>query len=163
MRIVDIRLRTVPISRYADPAVDGGGLDTTAVAVVTDVERDGGPVVGFGFSSIGRFGQSGLIRDRFAPRLLAADDGSLTTASGDDVDPFRAWDRMMDIEKPGGHGERCVAVGTLDMAVWDAASKIAGSPCTGSSPTWSGVPVPRPRSPCTPAAGTATRPMTSRA
>ena len=23
-------------------------------------------------------------------------------------------------EKPGGHGERCVAVGTLDMALWDA-------------------------------------------
>src|SRR3546814_13236566 len=30
--------------------------------------------------------------------------------------------------KPGGHGERCVAVGTLDMAVWDAAAKVAGLP-----------------------------------
>jgi L-alanine-DL-glutamate epimerase-like enolase superfamily enzyme len=31
-------------------------------------------------------------------------------------------------EKPGGHGERSVAVGTLDMAIWDATAKIAGQP-----------------------------------
>jgi D(-)-tartrate dehydratase len=31
-------------------------------------------------------------------------------------------------EKPGGHGERSVAVGTLDMAIWDATAKIAGKP-----------------------------------
>jgi L-alanine-DL-glutamate epimerase-like enolase superfamily enzyme len=35
---------------------------------------------------------------------------------------------MMAGEKPGGHGERCVAVGTLDMALWDAAAKIADLP-----------------------------------
>ena len=35
---------------------------------------------------------------------------------------------MMRGEKAGGHGERCVAVGTLDMAIWDAAAKIAGQP-----------------------------------
>jgi len=31
-------------------------------------------------------------------------------------------------EKPGGHGERCVAVGTLDMTLWDAAGEIAQEP-----------------------------------
>ena len=35
---------------------------------------------------------------------------------------------MMTNEKPGGHGERSVAVGTIDMAVWDAVAKIAGLP-----------------------------------
>ena len=35
---------------------------------------------------------------------------------------------MMHNEKPGGHGERSVAVGTIDMAVWDAVAKIAGKP-----------------------------------
>ena len=35
---------------------------------------------------------------------------------------------MMGNEKPGGHGERSVAVGTIDMAVWDAVAKIAGKP-----------------------------------
>jgi D(-)-tartrate dehydratase len=120
MRIVDIRERTVPLSRYADPAIPSSGLNTSAVAVVTDVLRDGVPIVGFGFSSIGRFAQGGLIRERFAPRLLAEPEDAL--------DPFRAWDLMMAEEKPGGHGERCVAVGTLDMALWDAAAKIAGQP-----------------------------------
>jgi D(-)-tartrate dehydratase len=31
-------------------------------------------------------------------------------------------------EKPGGHGERSVAVGVIDMAVWDAVAKIEGKP-----------------------------------
>jgi D(-)-tartrate dehydratase len=31
-------------------------------------------------------------------------------------------------EKPGGHGERSVAVGTLDMAVWDAVAKVEEKP-----------------------------------
>ncbi|MCC7452218.1 MAG: mandelate racemase [Anaerolineae bacterium] len=128
MRIVEIRDQTVPISRYADLGVPSGNLTTTVVAVITDVKRDGRPVVGFGFSSIGRFGQSGLIRERFAPRLLAAREDELLTTVGDNIDPFRAGDCMMQDEKPGGHGERCVAVGTLDMALWDAAAKIAGKP-----------------------------------
>jgi L-alanine-DL-glutamate epimerase-like enolase superfamily enzyme len=128
MRIVEIRERTLPISRYADPAVPSGGLTTSAVAVVTDVQRGGCPVTGYGFASIGRFAQGGLIRERFAPRLLAAADTELADAAGTNLDPFRAWQVMMAGEKPGGHGERCVAVGTLDMALWDAAAKIAGLP-----------------------------------
>src|SRR5215475_7164328 len=128
MRIVEIRERTLPISRYADPAVPSGGLTTSAVAVVIDVQRGGDPVTGYGFASIGRFAQGGLIRERFAPRLLAAADIELTDAAGTNLDPFRAWQVMMSGEKPGGHGERCVAVGTLDMALWDAAAKIAGLP-----------------------------------
>lgn len=128
MRIVDIRERSVAISRYADPAIPSGGLTTSAVTVVTDVVRDGRPVVGHGFGSIGRFAQGGLIRERFAPRLLAAPDGALADDSGTNLDPLRAWAVMMAGEKPGGHGERCVAVGTLDMALWDAVGKIAGLP-----------------------------------
>jgi L-alanine-DL-glutamate epimerase-like enolase superfamily enzyme len=128
IRIIDIRARTVPISRYADPGIPSGGLNTTVVAIVTDVRHDGTPIVGFGFSSIGRFGQSGLIQERFAPRLLAAREDELATESGDNIDPLRAWQCMMQDEKPGGHGERSVAVGTLDMALWDAAAKIAGLP-----------------------------------
>ena len=128
MRIVDIHERTLSISRFADPAVPSGGLTTSAVVVVTDVQRGGGPVTGYGFASMGRFAQGGLIRERFAPRLLAAADTELADASGTNIDPFRAWQAMMVGEKPGGHGERCVAVGTLDMALWDAAAKIAGLP-----------------------------------
>jgi D(-)-tartrate dehydratase len=128
VRIVEVRERSIPISRHADPALPSGGLTTSAVALLTDVVRDGRPVVGYGFASMGRYAQGGLIRERFAPRLLSARDADLVSPDGRNIDPFRAWTLMMADEKRGGHGERCVAVGTLDMALWDAAAKIAGLP-----------------------------------
>jgi D(-)-tartrate dehydratase len=128
MRIVDVRELSVPISRHADPSMPSGGLTTSMVAVITDVTRNGKPIVGYGFASIGRFAQGGLIRERFAPRLLAAGDIDVMDEAGTNLDPFRAWKVMMTGEKPGGHGERSVAVGTLDMALWDAAAKIAQLP-----------------------------------
>jgi L-alanine-DL-glutamate epimerase-like enolase superfamily enzyme len=149
MRILDISERSVPISRYADPATSPGGLTTSIVAVVTDAVLHGEPAVGYGFSSMGRFAQGGLIRERFAPRLLGASEGELANAEGTNLDPFRAWNTMMAGEKPGGHGERCVAVGTLDMALWDAAAKIANQPlyrflarhADAGDPPIAGVPV----------------------
>jgi D(-)-tartrate dehydratase len=127
--------------------VSGGSLTTSVVALVTDVKREGKRVVGFGFSSFGRFGQSGLLRERFVPRLLASGEADLLTTTGDNFDPFRVWNCLMQDEKPGGHGERGVAVGTLDMALWDAAAKIAGQPllrflaeATGRCPTSTRVP-----------------------
>jgi len=128
MRILDIVERAIPVSRYVDPALPSGGLTTSLLAVVTDVMRAGKPVVGYGFASIGRFAQSGLIRERFAPRVLNAAPTALLDDSETNIDPFRAWRVMMTGEKPGGHGERCVAVGTLDMAIWDLAAKIAMQP-----------------------------------
>src|SRR4029077_17953288 len=86
------------------------------------------PVVGYGFNSNGRYGQGGLIRERFAPRLMEADPNTLLDAAGDNLDPDKVWAALMSNEKPGGHGERSVAVGTIDMAVWDAVAKIAGEP-----------------------------------
>ena len=103
-------------------------MTTSLVAVVTDVVRDGRRVVGYGFNSNGRYGQGGLIRERFAPRLLEADPKTLLDADGDNLDPDRVWHTLMRNEKPGGHGERSVAVGTIDMATWDAVAKISGQP-----------------------------------
>ncbi|TXH32459.1 MAG: mandelate racemase [Rhodospirillaceae bacterium] len=127
MRIVDIREQAIPISRFLDPVLPSGGLTTSIVAVITDIQRNGQPIIGYGFSSFGRYGQSGLIRERFAPRLVAS-TADLATPDHYHLDPRRAWTAMMQGEKPGGHGERCVAVGTLDMAIWDAAAKIADLP-----------------------------------
>ena len=101
-------------------------MTVSLVAVVTDAVRDGRRVVGYGFNSNGRYGQGGLIRERFAPRLLEAEPETLLNEAGDNLDPDRVWRAMMANEKPGGHGERSVAVGTIDMAVWDAVAKIAG-------------------------------------
>jgi hypothetical protein len=70
MRITQIRECAIPVLRYADPAIPSGGLTTNLVAVSTDVVRDGKPVVGNGFASMGRFAQGGLMRERFIPRLM---------------------------------------------------------------------------------------------
>ena len=129
MRIIDVVEITKPIaSPIRNAYIDFSKMTASLVAVVTDVIRDGRRVVGYGFNSNGRYGQGGLIRERFRDRILAADPSSLIDDSGDNLDPHRIWAAMMANEKPGGHGERSVAVGTLDMAVWDAVAKIAGQP-----------------------------------
>jgi L-alanine-DL-glutamate epimerase-like enolase superfamily enzyme len=129
MRIVDLREVTAPISSpIANAYIDFSRMTCSLVAVITDVVRDGKPVIGYGFNSNGRYGQGGLIRERFFPRLREADPSSLQNEAGDNLDPQRIWNALMHNEKPGGHGERSVAVGTIDMAVWDAVAKIAGKP-----------------------------------
>ncbi len=129
MRIVDIREVTRPISSPIRNAyIDFSKMTLSLVAVVTDVIRDGKPVVGYGFNSNGRYGQGSLIRERFRPRILEAAPDSLLDESGNNLDPHQVWACMMSNEKPGGHGERSVAVGTVDMAIWDAVAKIEGKP-----------------------------------
>ncbi|CAN5125603.1 D(-)-tartrate dehydratase [soil metagenome] len=129
MRIVDIREHTAPIaSPIANAFIDFSKMTLSLVAVVTDVIRDGKPVIGYGFNSNGRYGQGGLIRERFAPRILQSAPDSLLDAEGGNIDPANVWAAMFTNEKPGGHGERSVAMGTIDMAVWDAVAKIAGKP-----------------------------------
>ncbi|CUX79473.1 MAG: L-alanine-DL-glutamate epimerase and related enzymes of enolase superfamily [Roseibaca calidilacus] len=129
MRILDICEVTKPIaSPIRNAYIDFSKMTASLVAVVTDVVRDGRRVVGYGFNSNGRYGQGGLIRERFRDRVLQADPATLLDATGDNLDPHRIWAAMMANEKPGGHGERSVAVGTIDMAVWDAVAKIAGKP-----------------------------------
>jgi L-alanine-DL-glutamate epimerase-like enolase superfamily enzyme len=129
MKIVDIRDTVVPIkSDLRNAYVDFSQMTVSVVALVTDVMRDGKPVVGFGFNSNGRYAPTGLLRERFLPRLRAAAPGDLVDDAGTNLDPFRIWNVLMANEKPGGHGERSVAVGVIDMAVWDAVAKIAEVP-----------------------------------
>ena len=129
MKIVNILESTRPIrSNIRNAYIDFSKMTLSLVAVVTDVIRDGRPVIGYGFNSNGRYGQGDLIRRRFRPRILEADPKTLLDDAGENLDPHRIWATMMTNEKPGGHGERSVAVGTIDMAVWDAVAKIAGQP-----------------------------------
>ncbi len=129
VRILDVREVTKPISSPIRNAyIDFSKMTSSLVAVVTNVERNGRRVIGYGFNSNGRYGQGGLIRERFAGRILEADPASLLDDTGENLDPDRVWACMMKNEKPGGHGDRSVAVGTIDMAVWDAVAKIAGKP-----------------------------------
>ena len=129
MKIVDIKERTASIaSRIRNAYIDFSKMTVSVAAVVTDVIRDGKPVVGYGFNSNGRYAQGSLLRERFLPRVREADPKTYVSEAEDNLDPFRLWDIMMANEKPGGHGERSVAVGVIDMAVWDAVAKIEGKP-----------------------------------
>ncbi|MDF1536843.1 MAG: mandelate racemase/muconate lactonizing enzyme family protein [bacterium] len=129
MKIVDIQERTASIaSSIRNAYIDFSKMTVSVVALVTDVVRDGRPVVGYGFNSNGRYAQGSLLRERFIPRVLEADPATYVSESQGNLDPFRLWDLMMTNEKPGGHGERSVAVGVIDMAIWDAAAKIEGKP-----------------------------------
>src|ERR1700741_5275712 len=129
MRIIDVCENTQPIaSPIRNAYIYFSKMTASLVAVVTDVVRDGRRVVGYGFNSNGRYGQGGLLRERFRNRIIEAEPASLLGDAGSNLDPHRIWAAMMSNEKPGGHGERSVAVGTIDMAVWDAVAKIAGKP-----------------------------------
>lgn len=129
MRIVNVVEKAVPIkSEIRNAFIDFSQMTCSVVALVTDVVRDGKPVVGYGFNSNGRYAQGGLLRERFLPRLKGADPKALVNEAGDNLDPEKIWAVLMANEKPGGHGDRSVAVGVIDMAVWDAVAKIAGKP-----------------------------------
>jgi D(-)-tartrate dehydratase len=128
MRVVAIREQTFQIpttSRNASIGFDS--MTASAIVVETDVLRNGKPLVGLAFDSIGRYGHGGLLRERFIPRLLSAQPRRYLDDDGD-VDPHRAWNVLMENEKPGGHGERCGAVGLIDAALWDLAAKHADEP-----------------------------------
>ncbi|TXL78125.1 mandelate racemase [Vineibacter terrae] len=128
MRIVAIRDIVAPIrSQIANAYIDFSQMTASVVAVITDRVVDGRPVVGFGFNSNGRYAQHGLLGERFMPRLQLADPEALLDDRGL-LDPARCWAAMMKNEKPGGHGERSVAVGVLDMAIWDALAKAERRP-----------------------------------
>ncbi|HYK12596.1 MAG TPA: mandelate racemase/muconate lactonizing enzyme family protein [Burkholderiales bacterium] len=129
MKITAIHETVAPISSDIRNAyIDFSKMTASVVAVVTDVKRNGKRVVGYGFNSNGRYAQSGLLRERFIPRIMGAEAKSLLNDAGDNLDPHRIWACAMANEKPGGHGERSVAVGVLDMAMWDAVAKIEGKP-----------------------------------
>ncbi|MGZ8228271.1 MAG: mandelate racemase/muconate lactonizing enzyme family protein [Burkholderiales bacterium] len=129
MRIVAIHSTAVPIaSAIRNAYIDFSKMNASVVALVTDVVRDGRRVVGYGFNSNGRYAQAGLLSERFIPRIMEAPPASLLNDAGDNLDPHRIRACMMANEKPGGHGERSVAVGVIDMAVWDAVAKIEGKP-----------------------------------
>jgi len=129
MRIVDIRETAIPLkSKLANSSFDFSEMTTSVVAVITDVIRDGKPVCGFAFNSTGRYACGAQMRARFIPRILAAAPESLLDATGGNLDPAKVLAVMMKREKAGAHSERSIAIGTIEVALWDAVAKIAGKP-----------------------------------
>ncbi len=129
MRIVAIREIAVPINSTISNAVfDFSEMTTSVVAVITDVIRGGKPVAGFAFNSTGRYACGAQMRDRFIPRIMKAGPDTLLNEAGDNLDAEKILACMLQREKPGGHTERSVAIGAIEVAVWDAIAKIADKP-----------------------------------
>jgi D(-)-tartrate dehydratase len=129
MRIIDIREKAIPLrSSLRNSSFDFSEMTTSIVAVITDVKRDGKPVVGFAFNSTGRYACGAQMRARFIPRILAADADSLLDENGTNLAPEKILAVMMQREKSGGHSERSIPIGTIEVAVWDAVAKIADAP-----------------------------------
>ncbi len=132
MRITEIRERSVglrvdPAGGPANAVVNFSHHTVSLIAVFSDVIRAGRPVVGVAFDSIGRFAQSGILRDRMIPRVLAASPDALLDASGR-IDPAAALACALTDEKPGGHGDRAAAAGALELACWDLNAKLDDEP-----------------------------------
>jgi D(-)-tartrate dehydratase len=129
MRIVEIRECAIPLkSNIRNSSFDFSEMTTSVVAVHTDVLREGKPVTGFAFNSTGRYACGAAMRARFIPRILAADPQSLLDERQENFDPAKILSALMQREKSGGHSERSIAIGTIEVAVWDAVAKIAGKP-----------------------------------
>lgn len=128
MRIVEARERSVRLeAAIKNSLVDFSSMTVSVVALVSDVRRGGRPLVGLGFNSIGRYAQSGMLCERFIPRLLEGGDLFEDSSTGA-FDPARVRDVLMRNEKPGGHGERSTAVAALELAAWDLAAKLEEVP-----------------------------------
>lgn len=129
MRITDVKVAEGPLeAAMSNAVIDFSTMTVSMVAVYTDAVVDGEPVVGYGFNSNGRYAQNGLLTERVLPRLSAAPPESLIDPETGVIDPVAVRRVVMANEKPGGHGDRAVAVGTLDMAIWDATAKALGKP-----------------------------------
>jgi L-alanine-DL-glutamate epimerase-like enolase superfamily enzyme len=129
MKIKQIYVKTISVgSPIRNAVIDFSTMTISVVAIRTDIIRNGKPIIGYGFNSNGRYAQGGIIIDRILPRLYKAQEKDLLNEEGSNFDPFKCLQVMMKNEKPGGHGERSVAVGTIDMAIWDLVSKIENKP-----------------------------------
>ncbi|MBC7600188.1 MAG: mandelate racemase [Polaromonas sp.] len=129
MRIIQVRELAVKLEGgVANAVVNFSEHTVSLVAVVSDVIRGGKPVIGFGFNSIGRFAQSGIIRDRMIPRLMAAPEAALLADDDQLFDPAKVLSTIMRNEKPGGHGDRAGAAAAIEHAIWDLNAKLADEP-----------------------------------
>jgi L-alanine-DL-glutamate epimerase-like enolase superfamily enzyme len=129
MRITEIRDIDVPLEgNISNSVVSFAEHKVSLVAVVTDVIRDGRPLTGIAFNSIGRHAQGGILRDRMIPRLLSADPASLQSDTDGLIDPARVLSRAILNEKPGGHGDRAAAASAIELACWDLLAKHNDEP-----------------------------------
>jgi len=66
VHVKEVRKKLFPIASYIKNVyIDFSKMAISVISISTDVIRDGGPVIGYGFNSNGRYTQSRLLCDRF--------------------------------------------------------------------------------------------------
>ena len=126
MKIVKIQTEKARIdSNIRNAYINFSEMTISVVAV--DAEYQGNLIRGYGFCSNGRYAQCQIITDRFLPRISKASISEISDENGV-LDPRKIWHVFMQNEKPGGHGDRAVAAGALDMALWDVYAKAYQQP-----------------------------------
>jgi len=129
MKILNVFEKTIPIhSTLKNARIDFSEMSATVVAVVTDQFRDGRQVIGYAFNSFGRYACGGPLRERFIPRLLNAPPVTLIAPEDGLIDPVRVVAMLNGREKAGAHSERSMAIGTLELALWDVVGKLRQLP-----------------------------------
>lgn len=138
VRIIEQPIRLA--SNISNALVNFSEHTVSLLALVTDQMVDGRPAVGLAFNSIGRYAQSGIIRDRMVPRLMAAKPDSLLQDDQDRLCPQKVLACVMRNEKPGGHGDRAQAASALELAVWDLNAKLDAEPASATIARYFGRP-----------------------
>ena len=96
MKITRIRDAVAPIpSPMRNAVISFDKMTISVAAVETDVVRGGRPVIGYGFTSNGRYAQSGIIRERLAPRIIEADPAKLRDETAGTLDPHAIWGKSV--------------------------------------------------------------------
>ncbi|WP_205876326.1 enolase C-terminal domain-like protein [Mycobacterium camsae] len=124
--LTEIREQAVALAGSAANALVNFAGHTVSLVALIGV-HDGRRVAGVAFDSIGRFAQSGILRDRMIPRVLAAPPDTLLDDSGR-LNPAAVLACALRNEKPGGHGDRAAAAAALELACWDFNAKLDGEP-----------------------------------
>src|SRR5690606_29537626 len=128
MRIVEVRAKTVRVDTNMFNA-RGARVNSaaTVVAAITDVVRNGRPVIGYSFSATGFQPPTHQLEERFIPKLLQLKEDDLNLDARY-FDPAATLSALKKNEKFGGDGERATAIGTIECAVWDVVAKLAQVP-----------------------------------
>jgi L-alanine-DL-glutamate epimerase-like enolase superfamily enzyme len=128
VKIVEVRAKTVRVETSMFNA-RGSRVNSaaTVLAAITDVIRNGKPVIGFSYSATGFQPPTHQLNERFIPKLLQMKDDELNIDPRH-FDPAATLQALKKGEKLGGDGERATAVGTIECALWDAVAKLAQVP-----------------------------------
>lgn len=129
MRIIKIIEQPIHLkSNISNALVSFATHTVSMVVVITDAKINGRPAMGLSFNSIGRFDQSGILRNRMIPRILNAQPSELLDPTTEKLCPAKILKCAMKNEKPGGHGDRAHAASALEMAIWDLNAKLNDEP-----------------------------------